>query len=1509
MSKLKITAGIKKLLRILLFSATGLLLLLGVLYLLLKSPYVQTRLVDYITRQVETETGVKIRVGGVDFRPMRSLVLNDVLLKDFKNDTLIYCRDLQVKADSFNWLNRSFTIREILFDRACFHLWISRGEENAATNIEMFLDSLQRQKDTETPQLVPLEKERGWLIGLKKISVRNSHFTYREEAYEPIDYGVNWTDVECRDLNVDISDFNFTEGPVRMLVSGLSFVEKSGLQMRDLSGQVQIGDDYLLITDCRIGLERSMMDLVKLEFRWTPNQHDWRYFTSRMQQYYELGPSSVSFIDLAYFNGVLRGIDNTVKCSGIVSNTIEQLEGHDLYFELGEKSIFQGSFKSIGLPDVWNTVFNIELHKAHLGPADLASVYLPWFKMNIPVPAPLYQLPYIDFEQISFNGTLSDFMVRAKSITPALAGNLSFVYRPCENGTPECTAMNGDFQFDRVDFGRLGGTDLLGYGNLSGSYAGTWDMHGPSFHVNSRIHHVNVNKGYLREVEAAMTFEENKLDLMASWDNEQTQGGFVMGYDADDSLDFMSMRGKVSLNDLDFWGWGIKTGGEQVKVLFDLVHAGQQERSFTNLVLSDLQYRNAESGFTIDEISLEDSQYKKHNTTTLSSDVLDLSIKGNYKELRPLPFVLKLVQNYLPAYTLKSGKKVKERLEDFDFNYAVNFKDINRVLAVLYPDVKISPGARIVSYFRPGEEDVNLKLQADTIAYKDIRLIGSEIDMAGDLDRLKMRYAADKVVYGAGYQLYNVRNELALADNHLDDKLSWCNWETKTYSGELSACVSFIPDEKGYLTEIQLHPGVIVMDDSVWRVNKSTIFIEDRNVNVQDFSIRRGKEFLSVHGWISTDPSERLYINLENFNLRNFARIALQRRPDFFGMATGSLTVQDYYKDLLLISDFEIENWGIHQDTLGSMLLRSYWDAENRSVIVGAENRVGNEIPLAVNGYYTPSTDALNVDVKLEKVGLERMGIYASDYFSETSGHLSGDVSIRGSLRKPDVSGFVYLDSVGLKMNMLNTKFYVHDSIHIINSRLLFRDFCLKDRDGNKALLDGEYRFLEDYYRLNAKFKNFQVLNTGYADNESFYGELYLSGLAEVDNAEGGINITINASTENESRLYLPLSAGVNEQTNNFLHFINSGQQDFHKVQNTYAGTDVNLNANLELNEHLNVQVIFDPTVGDILKATGKGNIKFAFDKDGSLSLFGDYRISRGDYLFTLSNLVNKKFVLTPGGTIAWSGSPYDALLDINAVYSLKTTITELLPVAEKGVTDESGSMEEKAGNTESGRKVPVECILNLSEHLTNPVVKFDINFPTLEMQSKSYIQSLFSSQDEINKQMFSLLLLNRFYQSDNMTDYGNQAQTAGVTTLTEMFSNQLSRWFSQFSNNVDIGFAYRRGDRDNEMTSDELELAVSTQLLNDRITISANGNMDVGGNKGAIGDDSKKTNIAGDFDIEVKLNKQGTLKMKAYSHTDEKLLYNNTETIQGVGVSYQESFDTFRELLRKYFGFLRRKK
>lgn len=1504
MSNLKITTGIKIIFKILFILFAGVVILLGISYALLRSPYVQTALVKYITERVEQTTGVKIQIGGVDFQPMKSLVLNDVLLRDFKNDTLVFCENLRVKSDSFNLVNRSFTIQEMVFDKACFHLSVMRGEDAALMNIEMFLDSL---KGRQRPLIEAPQKQegRGWLVGLKKVSVRNSHFTYREDEYEAVDYGVNWTDIDCQNLNVDVSEFHFGEDYTGMRVTGLRLKEKSGLDIRRLDGKVAIRSGNMLITESIIELAQSDVDLIKLEYNWTPNQRDWRNFVTKMKQYYEIGPSSVSFIDLAYFNGILRGIDNTVKCSGIVSNTVDSLEGRDLYFEIGEKSVLQGRFKSSGLPDVRHTLFNIELTEAHINPEDLETIYLPWFDMHIPMPSPLHKLQYMDFSNIRFDGILSDFVVTANSVTPALNGGLTFVYAPCGGDSTDCSRMSGDFNFNRLDFGKFSDLGFLKSGALSGAFNGTLDDNGPAFNVSGKLDKLNIQEGQVKDVDLLITWMGDELDLLSSFDNDCAGGHVMMSWDMSDSLQFVSLRGGLDIRDLNSFGYSLSGQNESVGASFDMVAAGNEKHSFGNLTLLDFNYTSSAGRFDIGNIGIETVRHGEYNTVSLRSDVANLSVEGTYKDIRPLDFASDLVRNYLPAYAggKQRKKTVATGLQKVDFQLDADMKDVNRVLKVIYPDLSISTGSRLTSHFRYGEDMLNLSLSADTIRYRDFCLINSGIKVVGDHEYLNVLYSGDRVRYTELYQLYNVRNELTVKNNRLDNKISWSNWGRRTYSGELAAGVAFVPTEKdAYRTEISVEPGVIVLSDSVWRVAKSKIVIEGKNINVDNFLIERDRQFLSVNGNISENPEEKLAIDLNRFDLRELNRVVFNNRILLFGRASGNLTVQNYYKDRLLVSDFNVENWGVNRDTLGTLRLRSYWDSESQSLIIGAQNRVGDSIPLTIAGYYIPASDVLNVDIKLAQVGLSRLGTYASDLVAETSGGLSGNVNISGKASRPDISGYLQLDSVKMKVNALNSKFFINDKVHIVNNRFLFNDFAVWDVNSSRTLLNGAYEIRENKYDLKMTFQNFMFLNTAFSDNESVYGRVFLSGLVELNNRNRMTNITVNARTENNSKLYIPLTESVSAQTNNFLHFVNAGQPARRRnLVVNQSNSDINLDVNLEVNDHLEVDVVFDPTVGDVLHVNGAGNIKVVLDKDGGVGMFGEYRISKGNYQFTLSNLVmNKNFVLSPGGTITWNGAPYDAMLNINAVYHLKTSLSELLPETVSG--GEAGQV----GDTqEKSRKVPVECILNLSDNLVNPLVKFDLNFPTLESQTRSYVQSLFSSQDEINKQMFALLVMGKFYRTD-ATDprWGEQARVAGVSTVTEMISSQLSRWLSQISNRVDIGLAYRVADH--QVTTDEIEVALSTQLLNDRITLSANGNMDVGNT--ATGNNNAN-NIAGDFDLEVKLNRQGTLKMKAYSHTDEKLIYNNTEMIQGVGVSYQESFDTFRELARKYLLFFKRKK
>jgi hypothetical protein len=268
-----------------------------------------------------------------------------------------------------------------------------------------------------------------------------------------------------------------------------------------------------------------------------------------------------------------------------------------------------------------------------------------------------------------------------------------------------------------------------------------------------------------------------------------------------------------------------------------------------------------------------------------------------------------------------------------------------------------------------------------------------------------------------------------------------------------------------------------------------------------------------------------------------------------------------------------------------------------------------------------------------------------------------------------------------------------------------------------------------------------------------------------------------------------------------------------------------------------------------------------------------------GDYLFTLENIINKKFHINPGGTIIWSGDPYEAILDLDAVYYAKAPLIDLM----SDIADSSDIYK---------KPVNVECHMHMSGSLMAPDILFSITIPNATDKVKTQLANL--SQDEINKQMLYLLILNRFYsttQSQMGPQMGNTTNAFGVTSA-ELLSNQLSNWLSQISKDFDIGFNYRPGS---DVSGQELEVALSTTFLNDRVLI--NGNVGIGENK------SNTSNLIGDIEVQLKVNKSGNFRVKGFTRANDEMEaaefgpYTN-----GVGIFYTEEFNTFGELFTKFW-------
>jgi hypothetical protein len=308
-----------------------------------------------------------------------------------------------------------------------------------------------------------------------------------------------------------------------------------------------------------------------------------------------------------------------------------------------------------------------------------------------------------------------------------------------------------------------------------------------------------------------------------------------------------------------------------------------------------------------------------------------------------------------------------------------------------------------------------------------------------------------------------------------------------------------------------------------------------------------------------------------------------------------------------------------------------------------------------------------------------------------------------------------------------------------------------------------------------------------------------------------------------------------------------------------------------------------DATTGDVIRGSGAGKLNISLDSRGDLKMAGDYVIEKGDYLFTLGDILNKRFSVEEGGTITWNGDIGDADINLKAIYRLKAAVSDIYPVL----------VESDPGLASLKKRQPVECQLSLSEKLLNPVVRFDIYLPTADERTRDFLKMATDTEEKLSRQFLYLLMMNSFYPDLESAAFqpSQGAAAIGVTT-TEMLSNQLSKWLSQISNDFDIGLNYRRG---NDITPQEVEVALSTQLLNDKVIL--NGNVDVGGKMS----NTQASKISGDFDIEFKITDK--LRFKVFNRSNNNLFYRSTSSsssssyTQGFGIFYRRDFDRLSDL------------
>ena len=346
-----------------------------------------------------------------------------------------------------------------------------------------------------------------------------------------------------------------------------------------------------------------------------------------------------------------------------------------------------------------------------------------------------------------------------------------------------------------------------------------------------------------------------------------------------------------------------------------------------------------------------------------------------------------------------------------------------------------------------------------------------------------------------------------------------------------------------------------------------------------------------------------------------------------------------------------------------------------------------------------------------------------------------------------------------------------------------------------------------------------------------------------------------------------------------FVHFleeeINKNNNDSLLILSEMINSESNLaiDMNFELNENAEVNIIFDETLGDKIRARGSGFINIGYNSKDDVYMYGDYKVNEGDYLFTLQNFVNKKFEIENGAVITWDGSPYKAQMDLNALYRLSANVSHL------------------TSDPEGIRNSDVECRMLMSGDLLKPDIVFDIQIPNADDQTNRILEEQTNTEEKNTQQFLSLLVLNSFMSSGEYENTDVDYLSSTVSSGAEMLNNQLYNWTSQFSSRFDLGLKYNPSLGDS-LSNREFEILLNNMKLNDRITFNGN-----------IGTQQSTSTIVGDFKFEYKLSDDGKFRLVTFRKLEEsfQLAPDVTNYTGGVGFFYTDEFKNFKDLWTRF--------
>ncbi|MDW8296532.1 MAG: translocation/assembly module TamB domain-containing protein [Raineya sp.] len=1466
-----------------------------ILLAILAIPAVQTYLAQKASQYFSRITGFQIKI-----EKMRiNLINQDIYLKnlqiiDRKGNVMIDVEKTEVDLHFRTFLRG----KDVFLDK----IFLQEGSVNLIVNPqtkELNIDEFIAVIDSLT---APKQKrkrpagERAPVFAIEEIVLNKMRFSYHDSRQDSIRNGFDYAHFQFSNLDGYLKNMLIVADTVAFDLEHLKAEDKiSGLTIKNFTTRFLMNETSMQFNALQAEINNSTIrDSLVFNYE---SPKDFSDFNDKIRLEINFQNTILHTQDLALFAPELKKYDDVWKIKGYFSGTVSNFSFANFFLQVGQNTRLIGTLTAEGLPTIENLLASLQIEQGSVISASDLRQYLDENTNRY-----VQKLGNIAL-QGRFDGYFTDFKANCQLQTNLGNADLDTYFIQQPHHVP---AYEGNIRLQNFQIGNFFDVKNLGLLSLDAS------IKGRGFSIQTLDSDLN---GHIELIEWN-NYPYHNIDLKGHFKNKSFEGN-VQSEDENFHLDLTGnidfnktepqLRISTDIQNLDFF----KTHLFNEPLLFKgFLHVNSENLKLENFLGEVLmkeaiiQYKN--KTLRIDSLTISSSQNSYgYRFIDLYSPYVTAEITGKYT-LADLQKNLNLFINelILGIKNKESDQKAyyeakkKQKNEQISVEFKINLFDINPLVRLVDSTFHISQDITLLGELQ-SDKITRLALKTEKpfekLHFGNSYFQRNSFRFEAYKEDTEKNISAELNVYSNGQKMGSFETEkLSLNAIWLDGVIDFrTKIKQKNSSNEA--------DLQGHITldtnrtTIEFEESLVKVLEKEWHFRnegKITLFTnENGKILFEKFGFFNEKQEIKIQGQIAqSSENDMLNIDVEYFQLATLN--ALLGKQKLKGTLNAHVTLQDVYEQIKINSQFNADSVAINQFLVGDLHGKTSWNNEQKILEIATDLYHKKDYVLFLTGYYKPQNQDLNLWAKIRNLPINIVEPFTEGLFSKLEGTLSSDLAIAGKIHHPELSGFARFQNAKFKVDFLGATYETNSQIEIKKNEFGFNHFTLTDRDKQVAIFNGSIshdNFAHFFMDLEGDFEKFTLLQIKETPNALFYGNAIATGKIIMQGEPTDLYIRVDATSNKGTKIYLPLD-GYSEVSEvsyyQFVDFEKENLKDSLHLQKQIKSvkiTGLELDMNLNVTEDAYFEIQLDRQTGDKMQGTGKGLMQLSLDKRGNFGIWGDYLITDGSYLFTMKNLISKKFNILPGSKIYFEGDVYKAYMDVKAAYNAHTSFTAFLPPTEV--------------NPETSRRFPVAVVAHLLGDLLAPKVTFSIDFkeiekqianPTLQAAMFKVKSDIETNELELNRQVGSLVILGQFTSASNNGNVG----AASGRTLGEFLSNQFSNIVSQIDENLEIDISAGDLIAAGQNNSTVLGARFAYNLMDGRLRIISDNRFN---------NQQRGSNYTGEWIVEYLMTEDGRYKLKMYNRSTfgNNSITNTTANSTGVSISTSRSGNTFWELFQ----------